>query len=75
MHDPIGLYLNVSDQSVTIDQLVLKLIFDESFSTKSSGMGLGLYMAKNYLNNLKGDILIKETSENGTTFKIKMPVS
>jgi chemotaxis protein histidine kinase CheA len=32
-------------------------------------------MAKNYLNNLKGDILIKETSENGTTFKIKMPVS
>jgi nitrogen fixation/metabolism regulation signal transduction histidine kinase len=65
----------VKDNGNGIEEKIASKIFDESFSTKSSGMGLGLYMAKNYLNNLKGDILIKETSENGTTFKIKMPVS
>ena len=65
----------VKDNGKGIEENIASKIFDESFSTKSSGMGLGLYMAKNYLNNLKGDILIKETSENGTTFKIKMPVS
>lgn len=67
--------LFVKDNGNGIDVKIVSKIFDENFSTKSSGMGLGLYMAKNYLNNLKGDIVIKETTGNGTTFKITIPVN
>jgi len=65
----------VKDNGKGIDNKIVSKIFDENFSTKSLGMGLGLYMAKNYLNNLKGDIVVLETTENGTTFKITIPVN
>ncbi|MCK9280278.1 MAG: ATP-binding protein [Melioribacteraceae bacterium] len=65
----------IQDNGNGISKTISSKIFDENFSTKSSGMGLGLYMAKNYLKNLRGDIIIEETSINGTTFKITIPVN
>ncbi|MFA7288044.1 MAG: HAMP domain-containing sensor histidine kinase [Melioribacteraceae bacterium] len=65
----------VKDNGKGIDEMIVPKIFDENFSTKSSGMGLGLYMAKNYLIYLKGNIIIEETSITGTTFKITIPVN
>jgi len=48
-------------------------IFDENFSTKKHGMGLGLKIAKKYLNSINGDIVLLNSSEKGTIFKIVLP--
>lgn len=50
-------------------------IFDENFTTKKQGMGLGLKLAKRFMENMKGDIKLESTSTEGTTFKIIFPVS
>ena len=39
-----------------------------------SNRGIGLYMNKILLSTVNGDIKLLETSENGTTFRIKIPV-
>jgi Signal transduction histidine kinase len=49
-------------------------IFDENFTTKKQGMGLGLSLAKRFLLSIHGDILLDSTSDKGTTFKIIIPV-
>jgi len=48
-------------------------IFLENFSTKKQGMGLGLKIAKKYLNSVNGDIILVNSSQKGTTFKIILP--
>lgn len=49
-------------------------IFDENFTTKKHGMGLGLKIAKKYLNSINGDIMLLSSSNKGTAFKIKIPI-
>ena len=48
-------------------------IFEPSFTTKKKGMGIGLKLIKRFLEGINGNIILLETSENGTTFKITIP--
>jgi signal transduction histidine kinase len=50
-------------------------IFEENFTTKIIGMGLGLKLAKKYLEDINGSIILVESSPNGTKFSIRIPVS
>ena len=45
-------------------------IFDSNFTTKKKGMGLGLKLAKRFLESIDGDIELIDSSPEGTTFKI-----
>lgn len=49
-------------------------VFYPSFTTKTSGMGLGLAMVKNIIENAGGDITYKSEVGEGTTFVISLPV-
>ena len=49
-------------------------IFDENFTTKKQGMGLGLSMTKRFLESINGEISLLETSAKGSTFQILIPV-
>jgi len=49
-------------------------IFDENYSTKKHGMGLGLSLAKRFMNSIKGDIKLNATSGQGSVFEITFPV-
>ncbi len=49
-------------------------VFNSSFTTKEKGMGLGLYLAKRYIESLEGNISLLKSSKNGTTFKILIPL-
>jgi two-component system, NtrC family, nitrogen regulation sensor histidine kinase NtrY len=51
----------------------IEKIFDENFTTKEKGMGLGLSMAKKYFESLNGSISVINTSEKGTGFLIILP--
>ena len=48
-------------------------VFEPNFTTKNSGMGLGLAMVKNLIENL-GGVIRFNTSANGTEFTIELPI-
>lgn len=64
--------LLVSDNGSGIDEEVLPNIFEENFTTKKTGSGLGLALTRRFLNYTNGKIAIKETSVNGTVIKIEI---
>ena len=48
-------------------------IFDPGFTSKEKGMGIGLKLTKRFLEGINGNIVLQETSEKGTIFKITIP--
>jgi len=49
-------------------------IFDENFTTKKQGMGLGLSLAKRFMTSIKGEINLSTSSPQGTVFELIFPV-
>ncbi|MCX7797850.1 MAG: ATP-binding protein [Melioribacter sp.] len=66
--------IRVVDDGIGITTEEINLIFNENFTTKKHGMGLGLSIAKKFLNSIGGDIEVEKTSKEGTTFLIKIPL-
>ena len=48
-------------------------IFDEHFTTKNQGMGLGLSLAKRFMTSVNGEINLKHSVPGETTFELKFP--
>lgn len=67
--------ISVTDNGKGIPPEISGRIFDENFTTKDSGMGIGLSMAKRFVESLGGRIYISETSSSGSTIKIEMPIN
>ncbi|MCF8242643.1 MAG: HAMP domain-containing protein [Melioribacteraceae bacterium] len=67
--------INISDNGKGVDPANSDKIFEDNFTTKEKGMGLGLSMTKRYLENLGGEISLVKSSVSGTTFQIKIPIS
>tara|TARA_S200000501_G_scaffold371107_1_gene413521 strand:- start:191 stop:1624 length:1434 start_codon:yes stop_codon:yes gene_type:complete len=65
--------ISISDNGYGISKTDMKKIFEPSFTTKSSGMGLGLSMIKNIVTAYNGQITFKSKSNVGTTFNITFP--
>lgn len=63
-----------SDNGKGIPDSIKSKIFDENFTTKKQGMGLGLSIAKRFLESVGGNIFLYSSSEAGTSFKITIPV-
>ena len=65
--------LSIADNGIGIsDENKLK-VFEPKFTTKSSGMGLGLAMVKSIVETYKGTINFTANSTVGTTFVVKFP--
>jgi nitrogen fixation/metabolism regulation signal transduction histidine kinase len=60
------------DDGTGIPKTVRHKIFELNFTTKEKGMGIGLKLAKRFLEGINGNISL-EDSEKGTIFKIIMP--
>ena len=63
----------VSDNGKGIDDSVEHLIFEPKFTTKSSGMGLGLPMIKKIIEAYGGTIDFKSVKDEGTVFTVILP--
>jgi signal transduction histidine kinase len=49
-------------------------IFSPSFTTKTSGMGLGLALVRSIIQEAGGEITFESSPETGTVFIILLPV-
>lgn len=65
--------ITVADNGVGIQDEFKDKIFEPKFTTKSSGMGLGLGMVKNIIETYKGSINFSSQPEKGTIFTVRFP--
>ena len=63
----------VQDNGIGITEDNKLKVFEPKFTTKSSGMGLGLAMVKNIVETFNGTITFESQEHKGTTFFIKFP--
>ncbi|MCZ8229833.1 ATP-binding protein [Flavobacterium sp.] len=64
----------VQDNGLGITQQTVSKIFEPKFTTKTSGMGLGLGIIKNIIENYNGTITFDTQLGKGTTFKVTLPI-
>jgi signal transduction histidine kinase len=65
----------VNDNGYGIIEANKAKVFEPKFTTKSSGMGLGLAMVKNIVETYNGSITFTSQQNEGTTFKVSFPKS
>ena len=66
--------ITVADNGIGIQPQDISRIFEPKFTTKSSGMGLGLGIIKNIIENYKGTIIFETEFGKGTTFTVSLPI-
>ena len=66
--------LSIQDNGTGISDELRDKIFSPNFTTKNSGMGLGLALVKNIIESSEGEIWFESTENIGTTFFISLPV-
>lgn len=66
--------ISIRDNGVGINDELKPKIFSPYFTTKSSGMGLGLAMAKSIVEQTGGKIYFESEPEKGTEFVVELPL-
>lgn len=67
--------LQVRDNGPGIPEAVQARVFSPNFTTKSSGMGLGLAMCKNIMDAAGGRIWFETAENQGTVFYVQLPLA
>ncbi|MDT0650047.1 sensor histidine kinase [Autumnicola edwardsiae] len=65
--------ISICDNGSGIPDKNKEKIFEPKFTTKSSGMGLGLAMVKNIVETYNGTINFISSPDKGTIFKVRFP--
>jgi two-component system nitrogen regulation sensor histidine kinase NtrY len=65
--------ITVEDNGSGIADDTKSKIFEPKFTTKTSGMGLGLAMVKNIVETFNGSITFTSQLGEGTTFTVTFP--
>ncbi len=71
--DADGVGVEVRDDGTGIAADVQPRVFQPSFSTKTSGMGLGLAISKRAVEGAGGSISFETAEDAGTTFTVRLP--
>ncbi len=70
---PPAVEISVSDNGEGIPAENIDRIFNPHFSTRDSGYGLGLAIAKNIIDEMNGTVIVKSAPGQGTDFIISLP--
>lgn len=71
--DDKDVVIKVKDNGIGITETTKSKIFEPRFTTKTSGMGLGLPMIKNLIETYNGSISFSTTIGEGSEFKVRFP--
>jgi len=66
--------VSISDNGSGVPEDLRKKLFTPNFTTKSSGMGLGLSIAKKYIESANGRIWFESEAGKGSVFYFELPV-
>jgi len=69
------IWIRIKDNGTGIPEEMQERIFRPNFTTKSSGMGLGLSIVHNLVESAGGTINFKTIKDEGTTFIISLPAA
>ncbi|TNE78315.1 MAG: HAMP domain-containing protein [Bacteroidetes bacterium] len=64
----------ITDNGSGIPEEIASKIFSPSFSTKNSGMGLGLAISKQIIESCEGQIFFETKEGQGTRFTVRVPL-
>ncbi|MGQ9645684.1 MAG: two-component system sensor histidine kinase NtrB [Thermodesulfobacteriota bacterium] len=70
-----NVFVILKDNGVGISKENLPRIFDFMFSTKPTGSGLGLSIAKKIIADHHGEISVRSEVNRGSTFRIRIPLT
>ncbi|RLD24166.1 MAG: two-component sensor histidine kinase, partial [Bacteroidetes bacterium] len=66
--------ITVEDNGIGISEENKDKVFEPKFTTKTSGMGLGLAMMKKIMETYGGEITFTSQEGEGATFKVVIPI-
>ena len=66
--------ISVKDNGIGIEFNHIDRIFEPKFTTKNKGMGLGLGIIKNIIENYKGTITFETEIGKETIFTVSLPI-
>jgi len=67
--------INISDNGCGMSEEIQQSIFDPFFTRKPKGTGLGLSIVQRILTSYDGLIHVKSRPDQGSTFKVKLPLA
>jgi len=67
--------ITITDNGTGIPEEIQNKVFEPKFTTKTSGMGLGLAMIKNMIEGYGGTIYFETQPNKGTTFYVQLPIT
>lgn len=73
--DQQNVIVSIRDNGAGIEEKLIDKIFEPNFTTKSSGMGLGLAMSRNIIEQSDGKIWFETELNKGTVFYISLPLA
>lgn len=73
-HNMTDVIISVSDNGIGIEEENKDKLFTVNFTTKTKGMGLGLMVVKNVVDQAKGRIEFRSEEGEGTTFFVYFPL-
>jgi signal transduction histidine kinase len=73
--DDGGYTTEISDNGIGISEEERSKIFVPNFTTKTSGMGLGLAMSQKIIENFGGEISFTSQVNEGSTFRVWIPIA
>lgn len=71
--DPEGFQLDIRDRGKGIEPEMMSHLFDPFFTSKEDGLGLGLYICKQIVEDHKGSIKVESKPGHGTVFSVWLP--
>ena len=69
-----NLIIHVSNNGKAISENMKQSLFEDGFTTKKTGSGIGLYLCKKYLNSQNADISLLSSDNKKTIFTISVKV-